>query len=231
MRLVERENEIINIIKKIVRKKLNFVLVGGYAVSGLARHRFSVDCDIVIPKTQMKKFAEFLKGDGYGKHAKKEDFDKTYGGMFVSYKKDIDELPVTVDLLVGALVSRRTGASWSFEYIKKHSVTANIVGVEKSVVCRIPERELLIALKIHSGRRTDLRDLIVLNEGADWIKVATHLKRGDMKLLKAQIVSMSKMLDDRNLVDSLKGVFGLDTDVKNQIVEMKNALKKLIGNL
>lgn len=231
MKLIERENEVLNIIKKIVKGKLDFVLVGGYAVSGLAKHRFSVDCDLVIPKTQMKKFDKFLKKNGYGEYVKKDDFDKMYGGMFVSYKKDVNGLSVTVDLLVGSLASRFTNASWGFDYIKNHSMTANIVGVEKSVTCTIPERELLVALKIHSGRRTDLRDLIVLNEGVDLEKVVRHLKRGDLKLLMIQIDKMIKMLDDKNLIDSLKGVFGIDTDVKNQIVEMKSVLKKLIRDL
>ena len=63
-------------------------------------------------------------------------------------------LPVTADLLVGSLVCKATGASWSYDYIRRHSIVAEV-----SVRCRVPERELLIALKIRSRRRADLRDI------------------------------------------------------------------------
>ena len=56
MALVERENEILNTIKKMVETGLDFVVVGGYAVSGLARHRYSVDCDIVVFQESFEKF-------------------------------------------------------------------------------------------------------------------------------------------------------------------------------
>ena len=61
----------------------------------------------------------------------------------------------SADLLVGSLVCKATGASWSYDYIRRHSIVA-----ELSVRCRVPERELLIALKIRSGRRADLRDIV-----------------------------------------------------------------------
>jgi len=45
---VERENEILKTIRAFADAGLDFVVVGGYAVSGLGRHRFSVDLDVVI---------------------------------------------------------------------------------------------------------------------------------------------------------------------------------------
>jgi molybdopterin-guanine dinucleotide biosynthesis protein len=47
MEFIERENEILKTIKTMADHKLDFVMVEGYAVSALARHRFSVDCEIV----------------------------------------------------------------------------------------------------------------------------------------------------------------------------------------
>ena len=52
MEFVRRQNEIFRVLKKLTEEKLDFVVVGGYAVSGLAKHRFSVDCDIVLPKRE-----------------------------------------------------------------------------------------------------------------------------------------------------------------------------------
>lgn len=164
MKFVERENEILRTIRRLKEENLDFIVVGGYAVSALARHRFSVDCDLVVPQERKTEFEEVLKRDGFVKHVQKAGFDAAYGGEFMSYVKKVDDLPVTVDLLVGSLVCRATGASWSFDYIKKSSVIATILGYGVSVECRIPERELLIAFKLHSGRRADVRDFVLLRE-------------------------------------------------------------------
>src|SRR3989337_635996 len=189
MRLVERENEILRTIRRLREENLDFIVVGGYAVSALARHRFSVDCDMVVPQERRVRFDEVLKREGFFKHVQKAGFDAAYGGEFISYVKNVDELPVTADLLVGSLVCRATEASWSFDYIMRFSVTATILGYGFSVECRIPERELLIAFKLHSGRRADVRDFVMLGENADRSKVMKHLKRGDEQKLKSQIAA------------------------------------------
>jgi len=217
MEFVKRENEILGVLKRLTEEKMDFIVVGGYAVSGLAKHRFSVDCDIVVPKTELKKFEEVLGKERFKEHIRKTGFDEAYAGEFVSYRKEVDVLPVTVDLLVGSLVCRATGASWSFDYVKKSSIEANITGIETSVLCRIPEKELLIAFKVHSARRADIRDIVMLWEDANLEKVLKHIRRGREEALKGQIRGIIEALKDPNLVDSLKGVFALSMDVKKQI--------------
>jgi len=175
---VERENKILKTIRAFADACLDFVVVGGYAVSGLGRHRFSVDLDVVIDEKDLGAFAKILEERGFERHAERAGFDEVYGGRFVSYVKRVNGLPVTADLLVGSLVCRATRVSWSYEYIKRHSIVTEVAGIELSARCRVPERELLIALKIHSGRRADLRDVVVLMEGADIDKIVRHLKRG-----------------------------------------------------
>jgi len=182
---VKRENEIQSVIRSFSEAGLEFVVVGGYAVSGLGRHRFSVDLDMVIDERDLEAFTKILEGKGFSKHVERAGFDEVYGGRFVSYVKKIDRLPVTVDILVGSLVCRATRASWSYEYIKRYSIETEVTGIELSAKCRVPEKELLLALKIHSGRRTDLRDVVMLMEGADVDKMVKHLKRGDLKKLPA----------------------------------------------
>jgi len=145
----------------------------------------------------------------------------------VSYVKRIDGLPVTADLLVGSLVCRATGASWSYEYIRRHSIATEVSGIELSARCRVPERELLIALKIHSGRRADLRDVVVLVEGADVEEIVRHLRRGDLEKLRIQINRMLEMLRDPRLRDSLKGVFAIRRDVTDEIEKTRKALEKV----
>lgn len=140
-------------------------------------------------------------------------------------------LPVTVDILVNSLVCRATRAAWSYDYVNSHSVEANISGVEGSVRCRIPERELLIAFKIHSGRRADVRDIVMLVEDADLEKVLGHLRRGSVEALKGQVKMIIAALEDKNLVNSLKGVFTLAVDVERQIDSTRRFINSILNNL
>lgn len=227
MKLIERENEVLNVIKKLSESKLDFIVVGGYAVSALARHRFSVDCDFVIPKELLKVIEDLLVEAGYKKSIEKAGFDTIYGGFFVSYEKKINDLPVTVDLLVGSLVSRSTDASWSFDYMKQNSTAATIGGMQASVECKIPKRELLVAMKIHSARRTDIRDIIMLNEKVNWSEVFKHSKRGEPEKLKGQLDKIIQTLNDERLVDSLKGIFTLKQDVKEMITKTMKDMEEL----
>ena len=203
MGLVERENEILRIIGRIIEAELDFIVVRGYAVSALARHRYSVDCDIVIAKEQLKKFEDLLKKEGFTKDIEKSGFDEEYSGEFISYKKRIKNLPVSIDLFINSLVCRNTGATWSFSYIKEYSIEENIPGLETFVRCKTSEKELLIAFKIHSARKTDIRDIIMLRENLDFQKVLLHLRRGDIETLKLQMNNITVTLKDRNLIDSL----------------------------
>lgn len=231
MEFVNREKEIMRVLKRLNEEKLDLIVIGGYAVSGLARHRFSVDCDIVMPKNELPKLEEILTEEGFKEHVRKTGFNQTYGGEFISYKKDVSELPVTIDLHVGSLVCKATSASWSFDYIKKHSTEATVTGTEASANCRIPEKELLIAFKIHSARKTDIRDIIMLRENADWETVLKHTKKGKKEALKEQIQKITQALEDPKLVDSLKGVFILTTDVKKQIESTRKDMKMIYSRL
>ena len=226
---VERENEVLRVIRSFTEANLEFVVVGGYAVSGLGRHRFSVDLDVVIAEKDLEAFTRILEEGGFSRYVERAGFDEVYGGRFVSYVKRVDGLPVTADLLVGSLVCRATGASWSYEYIKSYSIETEVAGIEISARCRVPERELLIALKIHSGRRTDLRDVVVLMESADVDEIVRHLKRGDLEKLKTRIVRMLEMLRDPRLVDSLKGMFSIQRDVTGEIERAYRILEKIRG--
>jgi len=229
MKFIKRETDILKALKTLVETKLDFVVVGGFAVSGLTRHRFSVDCDVVVARRELEKLERIFEREGFTKHVERAGFDEVYGGEFTSYKKEVEELPVTFDLLVGSLVCRATDAAWSFDYIKKHSIQANIAGIETSVTCRVPEKELLIALKIHSARKADIRDVVMLRERTDFERVLKHLRKGREEALRDQIIRVIQALKDPRLVDSLKGVFTLSIDVTKQIKstrkEMENILK------
>jgi len=228
VKFINRENEIINILKKL--SKFRIIVVGGYAVSARAKHRFSVDCDIVIPKDDLEKITKLLNREGFEKSIVKDDLDNEYGGEFIRYIKKIENLPVSIDLLVNSLVCRTTNGSWSFDYILKNSDKIIIAGIENSIECLVPSKELLLAFKIHSGRKTDLRDIIMLND-ANWNIVKNHLNRGNLDVLRNQIESMIKELDNKNLADSLKGVFQLKEDVEKIIQDTKKKLNELLKRI
>ena len=46
--LINRENKIFEILQEFINAKLDFIIIGGYAVSAF-KHRFSVDVDIRPP--------------------------------------------------------------------------------------------------------------------------------------------------------------------------------------
>lgn len=226
-KMINRENEIFSVLQKLTEKELDFVLVGGYAVSAFS-HRFSVDADIVIDESNLDEFTAFLEQRGF-KETTRKDLDSVYSGRFISYKKD-KELPVTVDLLVNSLQCRQTGASWSYEYLKKNSKEAVVEGSEKSVDVILPERELLVAIKLHSARATDIRDAVALSEDLDMDKIRKHIERGDEDKLIQSLKKASEEINREGFRDSFRGVF-TETDIpKESIKSLQGFLQKEIDS-
>ncbi|MHA1144208.1 MAG: hypothetical protein ACTSRW_05680 [Candidatus Helarchaeota archaeon] len=231
MAFFEREGEIIKTLQKLTEKNFKFIVVGGYAVSGLARHRFSVDCDIILSKRDSKTLKNFLEGLGFKEIVRKKGFDKKYGGEFISYKKEIEHLPITIDVMIDSLVCRNTDAVWTHNYILEHSLATTISGLMGSVICTTPEKELMIAFKIHSGRKTDIRDIIALNEGVSLEKIMSHCRRGSPEKFRTQLEMIINRLKDQSLTNSLKGVFSLKTDVEKEIEKTRMLIKSIFKEI
>lgn len=222
-----RENAILDLLKKLREAGAEFVLVGGYAVSALATHRFSVDCDIVVPKKSLDKIRSTLKAEGYKKEQEIRGFDKVYGGSFESYAKQIAGLGVSVDLLVDSLVSRETGASWSYREIKSKSNVERVAGVSVAVESLVPSKEVMIAFKIHAGRLADARDIVMMTDDVNWDFVAKIVKRGKLDAVKKKIHDIIGTLVDKKTVDSLKGVYSKKGDMSRMIATTIKHLKIL----
>ena len=159
--LIQKENSIFEILQKFIDKKLEFVIVGGYAVSSF-KHRFSIDADIIIQKNNLKYFEEILKKIGFKKIISKE-LENIYGSQFIRYEKD----NASIDLLIDALACRQTGALFGYDFLLKNSLTRKIIGIEKEINILIPKKEILIVSKIHSARLTDFRDVAALAIGSN----------------------------------------------------------------
>lgn len=199
--LIKKENEIFDILNKFVEKNLDFVIVGGYAVSAF-KHRFSVDADIVINSDDLSKFEDFLKKQGF-KETISKDLDNIYSSKFRRYEKD----DASIDLMIGALASRTTDATFSFKLLSENSTKRKIIGIEKEVYAKIPEKELLIVMKLHSGRLTDFRDIAAMAKNTDIKKIKKFLFIGNLKVIKENLKKLNSIVENKNFVDSFKGVF------------------------
>lgn len=207
MSLGEREAELLDTLEAVINAELPYVLVGGWAIAAF-NQRFTTDVDVVIPGQAIDDYTTLLADRGYEKTAdvKRNDL---YEGRTIRFEKDIGN-PVRFDAMVDALGCRQTEAEWSYRYLAEHSVTEEL-RTGRPVTARIPERELLFAVKLHSGRKADARDLVVLATGADFDRIATHLHRGDLEKLTGRIDTVLERLTAEGFEDAFKGVFEQQT--------------------
>lgn len=218
----DRENQLFAILETFDEHDLEFVVIGGFAVSAF-QHRFSVDADLVISAEQFDEFANLLRADGY---ELVEDVDLD-AGRFVAFQRS-DDLPVTVDLMVDAVQSRETAAAWWYDELARNAKPVEIEGSERSVTVRIPERELLIAMKLHGGRSTDARDVVALAEGVDFDRVGEYVDRGDMEQLQAVLQRVRDTIGSEDFRDAYKGVFTAEDLPEERIAAVQEFLTRQI---
>ncbi|KAB7514653.1 hypothetical protein DM867_05915 [Halosegnis rubeus] len=207
MSLGEREDELLDTLEAVIDADLPYVLVGGWAIAAF-NQRFTTDVDVVIPAQAVDDYTDLLTDRGYEKTADVER-NELYKGRTIRFTKDIGN-PVQFDAMVDALGCRQTEAEWSYRYLAQHSVTEEL-RTGRPVTARIPERELLFAVKLHSGRKADSRDLVVLAAGADFNRIATHLHRGASEKLAGRIETVLDRLTSEDFADAFKGVFEQQT--------------------
>jgi len=217
MGLLEREKEVLRLIELFKENNLKFIVIGGYAVSTYKK-RFSVDLDVVIKEDDLVKFEELLLKEGFSIGYEKE-IALLYGENFKRFRKKMNDLPVDVDLLINGLVSRTTDATWSFENINKNSQKRKLDDLEFLT----PIRELLLSMKIHSGRLSDVRDIIVLMP-CDKDKLKEFLLRGNLSNLKASIKNRLYLLENLNLMTALKGYLVFRLIIQKRLNQLKNYL-------
>lgn len=203
MSLGEREDELLDTLEAAIDDNLPYVLVGGWAIAAF-NQRFTTDIDVVIPAQSLDSYTELLTERGYEKTT---DVARNglYEGRTVRFEKDVGN-PVQFDAMVDALGCRQTGAEWSYRYLAQHSITEELQ-TGRPVTARIPKRELLFAVKLHSGRKADSRDLVVLAADADFDRIATHLHRGEEAKLAKRIDIVLERLTSTDFEDAFKGVF------------------------
>jgi hypothetical protein len=204
MSLTERQSELIDTHRAVQDAELPHVLVGGWAVSAFET-RFTTDIDIVIPSTAVENYHSLLDEIGYEKQFDK-DVSKQYEGRMIQYTKPVGDNEVKFEMLVDAIRCRQTDAEWSYRYLAEHS-TVESIDVAEDLEGRIPDPALLFAMKLHSGRKADTRDLVVVSTRTELARIEQHLHRGDSESLNGQIESVLDRLQRDGFEDSFKGVF------------------------
>ena len=220
---IKRESKIFEILQEFNNANLNFIIVGGYGVSSY-KHRFSVDADLIIKKEDKEIFEMILKKKKFIKTITK-NLDYIHTKEFIRYELK-DKLSVSIDLLIDGIGSRGTDASFSFDELLKYSKIRKIIGSEKEVNVLVPDKEILIVLKLHSGRLTDSRDIVALSKNIDLDLIKKFVFRGKTSLVKKNIEKLLSLIQDKNFMNSFKGVFiekKYDLDLKSL-----NKLKDLL---
>ncbi|MDY6779457.1 MAG: nucleotidyl transferase AbiEii/AbiGii toxin family protein, partial [Halobacteria archaeon] len=152
---------LVELLGKLEENNHEYVLVGGYAISAF-NPRFSTDLDIVISSNDEDELRDFLDDEGF-ELEKRHKKDWFYDREVEEYKKYLEpNLPVGFDLLVNGLGCRQTEAEWSFNYLREHSSTKEVMAGTRNTTAQVVDPEVLIATKLHSGRETDLRDVTAL---------------------------------------------------------------------
>lgn len=204
MSLQERQSELVDTHREVHDANLPYVLVGGWAVSAYSA-RFTTDIDTVIPATVLDDYDSVLTDLGYVKQSETE-FSNVYEGRMIQYTKPVGENAISFEALVDAMGCRQTNAEWSYRYLHEHS-TVESIDVAPDLEGRIPEPALLFAMKLHSGRMADTRDLVVLSTRSDLDRIERHVHRGEPEKLKGQLEMVLERLQKDGFENSFKGVF------------------------
>jgi len=230
--LTAREAEIIRVLNVLTSQTKEFIVIGGYAVNAFTSHRFSVDFDLVISEKDLPLFGQILSNEGYARRRTVQR-RRISDGKIQEYVKLIGGRRVTADLFMDTMVCRQTGGPWSYELLKQNSFETNITGLTDSAVARVPKRELLIAMKIHSARGADLRDVIMLSETAAWEAVAEFATCGAIQKVIKQVEDAIETICKKDFQSALKAGFGLRSDVTpliSRTAKGLNTVKKVLSS-
>jgi len=223
--LTARETEIIRILRVLSEATDGFVVIGGYAVNAHGQHRFSIDCDLATIRNNIPVIDATVLGEGYALW--KGRFRPPIGVTMREYRKSVAGLPVSVELLVNTVVSRQTSGRWTYKFIRENSVEAIVVGATDSTPSRVAQRNLLVAMKLHSGRTQDIADSVILSERVDWKEVARCAACGSREKLMEQVDSAIGEISSSKFVSNMKSLFAMRSNPTLLIKEAILGLESL----
>ena len=224
----ERSEALIDVLGDLERSTVDFVLVGGYAVSR-SETRFSTDLDLVIAPEDTDTVVTFLEDHDFERKDELEVPPEE-----TAYDREIELFertegvphPIGVDLLVNGLGCRQTEAEWSFDYLRDHSSETTISGGTRSTTASVADGEVLVAAKLHSARKTDLADVLAAAPHVDFPTVTSHLHRGDEDALQSQLREAQEFIEDGGLDHRFKSIFGQSTASPDDIDALLEFLRE-----
>lgn len=203
-----REKEILKTLYEL--RKFEFAIIGGYAVNAYAIPRFSVDCDLVVSDfLQAKKIKDRLEILGY-QQEEKTHINTPYLGKFLRYEKKIEAgFKVSMDILIGKIVDRQSGASVDSSWVFTNSSFQLLKGktFSENIKVQIPSIEALIIMKMLSCRETDIRDIfMMILEVKDFLFIEEEIaNRTDFS---ERLARLKKRISSPQFKDNLQGVYG-----------------------
>jgi len=225
-----RSDALIELLDELSEEGHEYVLVGGYAVSAF-NARFSTDLDIVVALDSKSKFVEFLEQRDFEKtdsHAKEWFYDTEV----IEYEKRLTpQQPIGFDLLVNGLGCRQTEAQWSFDYLYDHSQQQEVSGGTVTTTARVIDGAVLVAAKLHSGRETDLRDVLAVAEEIALDSVTAHLRRGDEDALREQLERGLEILGSEELKHGYRSDFGASAVSAETVSSLQEYLSSQVDQL
>jgi hypothetical protein len=206
----DRSEALIDVLEELEHSDIGFVLVGGYAISQFET-RFSTDLNLVIAPEDYDDVVTFLEARGFERKAGFEvPPEETIYNREIELFERTEGLahPVGADVLVNGLGCRQTEAEWSFDYLREHGSETAISGGTRSTTARTADGEVLVAAKLHSGRKTDLADVLAAIPAIDLHDVESHLHRGDADALRSQLRDAHTFIEEGGLDHRFKSLFG-----------------------
>jgi hypothetical protein len=217
MSFENRSNALVDLLEAVNESELDYVLVGGYAVSSF-NTRFSTDLDIVMMPEEKDAFVAFLEARAF-EETDSHEKAWVYDTEVIEYEKRLaPHQPIGFDLLVNGLGCRQTTAQWSFDYLAKHTAEREVSGGTRTTTARVLQGAVLAAVKLHSARETDLRDVVAIAQEIDLDTVTSHLYRGDEDALREQLQHGLDILNSEGLEHGYRSDFGASA-VSGKVVE------------
>lgn len=108
--------------------------------------------------------------------------------------------------------------------------TEVVHGGTQTTTARAVDGAVLIAAKLHSGRETDLRDVVAVAEETDLETVTLHLHRGDPTALRTQLERGIELLDNEELKHGFRSDFGASTVAESTITDLRTYLSEQVAH-
>ncbi len=118
-----------------------------------------------------------------------------------------------------------------FDYLHDHSHQQEVSGGIVTTTPRVINGAVLAAANLHSGRETDLRDILAVAEGISLNTVTPHLQQGDDGALREQLERGLEILESDELKHGYQSDFGVSVVSEETVTGLQEYLRSQIDGL